>query len=169
MRWVRCWAEAATRNAGGFGPCGLIFVDSACPLLGQGAGLVAVAERRQCADRRRRAFCCQVVHNQFRRWGDDGDPVVGADGGDARIAAYLTCRGCQVLTDVEDSSAGRVDDRGVGGVVVVEPRGGPVLPEGNAVGCVLALVVDATPPPPRRGLRWVPPPDRFVSCLGERP
>jgi hypothetical protein len=77
--------------------------------------------------------------NQFRRWGDDGDPVVGADGGDARIAEYFTCRGCQVLTDVEDSSAGRVDDRGVGGVVVVEPRGGPVPPEGNAVGCVLAL------------------------------
>jgi hypothetical protein len=77
--------------------------------------------------------------NQFRRWGDDGDPVVGADGGDARIAEYFTCRGCEVLTDVEDSSAGRVDDRGVGGVVVVEPRGGPVPPEGNAVGCVLAL------------------------------
>src|SRR6478735_1768402 len=29
----------AVMNAGGFGPCGLIFVDSACPLLGQGAGL----------------------------------------------------------------------------------------------------------------------------------
>ena len=100
----------AVMNAGGFGPCGLIFVDSACPLLGQGAGLVAVGKGRQCADRHGRAFCCQVVHNQFRRWGDDGDPVVGADGGDARIAEYFTCRGCQVLTDVEDSSAGRDDD-----------------------------------------------------------
>jgi hypothetical protein len=44
-----------------------------------------------------------------------------------------------VVTDVEDSSVGRVDDWGVGGVVVVEPRGGPVPPDGNAVGCVLAL------------------------------
>ena len=88
----------ALMNAGGFGPCGLIFVDGGCPLLGQGAGLVAVAEGRQCADRHGRAFCCQVVHDQFRRWADDGDPVVGADGGDARIAEYFTCRGVDVVT-----------------------------------------------------------------------
>ena len=125
------------------------------------------AEGRQCADRHGRAFCCQVVHNQFRRWGDDGDPVVGADGGDARIAEYFTCRGCQVLTDVEDSSAGRVDDRGVGG-----GGGGRTAPartpEGDAIGCVCD-VVDEGPPPRPEAAGGFHHQTRFVSVLGSGP
>ena len=43
------------------------------------------------------------------------NPVVGADRGYARVAEYFACRSCQVLTDVKDSSARRVDDRGSAG------------------------------------------------------
>jgi RNA polymerase subunit RPABC4/transcription elongation factor Spt4 len=91
----------------------------------------------------------KVVHRQSCCWGDDGDPVEGADRGYTGVAEDLACRGCQVFTDVEHSAAGRVDDRWVDFVVVVKPRRWPVSPEGNAVGSVFALVIDATPPPPR--------------------
>ncbi len=72
-------------NAGDSGSGGLVFVDGAGPLLCQRTAFVAVGEGGQRVDRQGCAFCRKVEHRQGGGGGDDGDPVVGAYRGDARL------------------------------------------------------------------------------------